>query len=496
MAFVRMLSPDFPRGQDMADLLPEKDKSPAPTKDSECEREESLGNPSAEEFARAKKDAGSEPTGKKAGTNLPSIVLDPLPPAKAAENAAKAVAVIPGKVIEVPPSDELDSPDWHKHRDPPPNLPGSFIKQPRIVDPPDPRVEAALGKILPDEIKKQLSEITGNEEVVINGKKTRLESRSTHGPGYELALQYFKDKFEKEGYTVSMDPYTRWGETYYNLRATKVGRTKPEEVVLYGAHIDSTAGDTWTNEKVAPGASDDGTGVVALAQIAKAIKDLPLDRTVVFALFSGEEQGLWGSRAMAENYRIAQVQVANDLAKMGVGADASKDNLKSESKSDPKSDSSSAAQAAGKAKIIAMYQIDMIGYAPNSNTVESHDTPNHKPSHDLTELLAAKQAQYRLDLKVYGAHNDELTNRSDHYPFFRLGVPAVLLTEPYDTATQHNPHYHSVTDTLDKVNIPFVTNITKAAAAAGIELAGLPKGPVKPATINQMLPLGCRFVRP
>lgn len=362
---------------------------------------------------------------------------------------AKKQAVMPSKVIEVPASDLLDSPDWHSHsHTPPQGLPGEYIKQrPQPHSPSDADVVAALNKINATEIKEELDQISGNTDITVGGRTHRLEGRSTLGPDYKVALDFYKEKFEKLGYTVSMDTYTRRGQNYYNLRAMKLGTSQSNEIVMYGAHIDSTAGWPWYKENKAPGANDDGSGVVALSQIAKAIKDLPLDRSVVFSLFSGEEQGLWGSRAMAELYRQAQVVNPTD---------------------------STAAGAQATPKIVGMYQIDMIGYNPkNSKTVESHDTTSHKPSHALTEIMARNQQRYNIDLKVYGAHNEELTERSDHYPFYANGIPAVLVTEPYDTAEVQNPNYHSTNDTVSSMNIPYMTNVTKLMAASGIELAGM-----------------------
>lgn len=389
-----------------------------------------------------------------AGGSGKGAALSALPNLELVEKRAAATKQF--DPIEVPASDKLDSPDWHKHLPYNKGVPGQFepVVSHRLA--PDPRVAAAIAKIDEATMKTELDEISGATEATINGKKVKIEGRSTYG-GYEQGLAYFKEKFEKAGYTVTMDPYTRRGQTYYNMRAIKPGNTKPDEAVMFGAHIDSTAGWPWGGKEAkAPGADDDGSGSVAVLEIAKAIKDLPLDRTVVFSLFSGEEQGLWGSRAMAEQY----AQKANT-------------------------------------KIVGMYQLDMIGYAPDGQkTVESHDTKDNAAAHALTDNLAAKAQQYKLDLKVWGAHNEELTERSDHYPFHAKGIPAVLLTEPYDTAKKENPNYHSTTDTSDQVNIPFMANVTKAAAAAGVELAGLQsqgsKNSVKDNVI-QMMPLRCRI---
>jgi len=333
-------------------------------------------------------------------------------------------------------------------------LPGEYLSPVAARASADPRIANALNEISGERMKGKIEEISGSKEITVNGKTEVLDTRSSYGDGYDKALSYFKDQFEKEGYKVAIDSYTRYGETYHNLRAVKLAATKPGEVVMYGAHIDSTAGSPWGFEPKAPGADDDGSGAAALTEIAHAIKNLPMDRTVVFSLFSGEEEGLWGSRAMAELYRQSQADVRKDLSNAGV-------DLKHETD--------------GLGKIVAMYQMDMVGYNDTgSNTIESHDTTSNAAAHALTDLLAANQQKYGLDLKVYGAHNEGLTNRSDHYPFYKNGIPAVLVIEPYDSTDNFNPNYHSTRDTVEKINVPYLENVTKLVAASGVELAGLP----------------------
>lgn len=402
-------------------------------------------------------DARAAEKNQESGNALRSDALNGLaaaPESKGTANTNIAKAEN-AKVIEVPPLAELDDKSWRCHPEHKTGLPGEYLPRVRQQEAPDPRVAAALDNIKAEDVQKRINELSGKEEAVIEGKPVRIESRSTYG-GYENGLQYMKDKFEKAGFKVVEDTYTKSGETFHNLRAIKLGNTKPNEVVLYGAHIDSTAGNPWEGaEPQAPGADDDGSGSVALSEIAGAMKDLPLDRTVVFALFSGEEQGLWGSRAMAEMYKQGKDQVSSDLDKLGVQ------------------------NASSKTKIVGMYQMDMVGYAPKGNTLESHDTSDNQADHHLTDILNANQQRYGIDLKVYGAHNDNLNNRSDHYSFERTGVPAVLLSEPYDTADQENPNYHSTNDTADTVNVPYLVNVAKLAAAAGIELAGLQSQGIK-----------------
>jgi carboxypeptidase Q len=77
----------------------------------------------------------------------------------------------------------------------------------------------------------------------------------------------------------------------YNTVAEIRGSEKPDEVVVLGAHLDS-----WD---LGTGTTDNGTGSVVVLEAARALEKLGLrpKRTIRFALFSGEEQGLNGSRA-------------------------------------------------------------------------------------------------------------------------------------------------------------------------------------------------------
>ena len=75
------------------------------------------------------------------------------------------------------------------------------------------------------------------------------------------------------------------------------GSEKPDEVVVLGAHLDS-----WD---LGTGATDNGTGSMVVLEAARALEKLGLKpkRTIRFVLFSGEEQGLNGSRAYVEAHK-------------------------------------------------------------------------------------------------------------------------------------------------------------------------------------------------
>ncbi len=83
----------------------------------------------------------------------------------------------------------------------------------------------------------------------------------------------------------------------YNTVAEIRGSEKPDEIVIVGAHLDS-----WD---LGTGATDNGTGSVVVLEAARALKasGLKPKRTIKFLLFSGEEQGLVGSREYVKAHK-------------------------------------------------------------------------------------------------------------------------------------------------------------------------------------------------
>jgi len=110
--------------------------------------------------------------------------------------------------------------------------------------------------------------------------------------GYGLIWRLLESKqpmeveIEIRDNVFSKDPVT-----VYNTVGEIPGAEKPDEIVLLGAHLDS-----WD---LGTGATDDGTGVAAVLEAARALNALAIHprRTIRFVLFSGEEQGLHGSKA-------------------------------------------------------------------------------------------------------------------------------------------------------------------------------------------------------
>ena len=82
-----------------------------------------------------------------------------------------------------------------------------------------------------------------------------------------------------------------------NVVAIQRGTERPNEVVIVQGHIDSRVSDVMDATSDAPGANDDGSGSALVIEAARIISQQPQHQaTIVFALLSGEEQGLLGGK--------------------------------------------------------------------------------------------------------------------------------------------------------------------------------------------------------
>ncbi len=258
------------------------------------------------------------------------------------------------------------------------------------------------------------------------------------------------------------------------------GQTRPEEVLIFSAHIDAVP--------ESPGADDDGTGVAAILEMARLLKDRPMQRTVRLCLFNLEEVGLVGSRAYVESI---EEEILGKII-----TPASPDSGRKAERASPTM------------KFVGMASIDGVGYftdEPNSQKSPIPETKFFKPPTVGDFLAMGGIARHRmfsqaLDKAMRQAAPELKTVvvdflpialpdllRSDHAPFLGLGVPAVILA---DTANFRNPHYHQPTDTIETLDMKRFTDVVRGLVGAAHTLAGpvgqpltelVPKRPDAPA---------------
>jgi aminopeptidase YwaD len=127
----------------------------------------------------------------------------------------------------------------------------------------------------------------------ITNNLTQFESFGVKRRGtaaLQNTLDWLKSEYLSYGYTASQlveDSYSYSGFTCKNLIVTKMGTVYPNTYVIVCGHYDSIVGT---------GTNDNGSGVAAILEVARILKDIPTEYSIKFINFSGEEDGLRGSQ--------------------------------------------------------------------------------------------------------------------------------------------------------------------------------------------------------
>jgi len=106
--------------------------------------------------------------------------------------------------------------------------------------------------------------------------------------------------------------------------ATLKGDDPDGRTYVMSSHYDSRNSSNEDAAKDAPGADDNASGTVAVIEAARALADIPMHATVIFATFDSEEQGLFGSAHFANGLKTANVDVQGDLNNDIIGASIGK----------------------------------------------------------------------------------------------------------------------------------------------------------------------------
>ena len=281
-----------------------------------------------------------------------------------------------------------------------------------------------------------------------------MEGRDTGSKGQKKAGAYLISQYIKNNIPFpkgATDYYQRIPAAYLNKKygeklgdseniwAYIEGSEKPDEVLVISAHYDHVG---IKNGDVYNGADDDGSGTVALLEIAQAFEIAKKEghgpkRSILFLHMTGEEHGLHGSRFYSENPLFPLANTITDI------------------------------------------NIDMIGRRdgahPNTNNYV-YLIGADRLSTDLNNICLVANAKYtHLDLD-YKFNNPKDPNhfyeRSDHYNFAKNGIPAVFLFNGT------HADYHQKTDKVEKIEFDALTKRAQLAFVTAWELANRENRPV------------------
>jgi len=251
-----------------------------------------------------------------------------------------------------------------------------------------------------------------------------------------------------------------------NVVAIQRGTERPNEVVIVQGHIDSRASDVSDFTSDAPGANDDGSGTALVVEAARVLSGKSYPTTIVYALLSGEEQGLYGGQLMAdyaaEQGWTVKAVLNNDIVGSSCGSDGYCDegNVRVFSEG-PRADLT-----------------DDIRADQRRNGGE-----NDSPSRNLSRWLdgLADEAEDGLDVRQIW-RTDRMGRGGDQIPFLEKGYPAIrfsVAVEDYEHQHQDLRVEDGVTygDTADEMNFPYLAKVTQLNIRALDRLAGTPMPP-------------------
>jgi Zn-dependent M28 family amino/carboxypeptidase len=235
-------------------------------------------------------------------------------------------------------------------------------------------------------------------------------------------------------------------------------------------HLDSRVSDVMNARSDAPGANDDGSGVAALIEAARLLSRQDNRATLVFAALSGEEQGLYGGKLLAD-YAVAhgwrvEADLNNDIVGNSRGQNGVRDNTVVRVFSEGTRSNETLKQAAFR---------------------RYHGGELDSPSRNLARYMAAIAHDYLPELSVRMVYRTDRYGRGgDQVPFLEAGFPAVRVSEGHEDYTRQHQDLrrdHGVPygDTLDGIDFHYLARVT---ALNTLTMAALSRAPAPPAGVT------------
>ncbi len=256
--------------------------------------------------------------------------------------------------------------------------------------------------------------VTAVEQPPYQGDLETLAARHTRlstSEDFAALAQWAEEQFIGFGFATRREFVSVHGNASGNVVADKSGRGPgPRNLIVVTAHLDSINAEGGAGAS-APGADDNASGSAAVLTMARLLAHYEATHDLRCILFGGEEQGLFGSRQ--------HVQALSDMEQN---------------------------------RIRAVVNMDMIGSC--NTAIPAVLIEGHILSQALIDALARSAMTY-TGLQVQTSLHPFA---SDHVPFIRAGIPAVLTIESADEANQH---IHSARDTLHTINYDLALDIVR-----------------------------------
>ena len=388
-------------------------------------------------------------------------------------------------------------------------MPKADAQQPITAAPADSGISAALARVSANDVRSTIEKLVSfNNRNTLSSMETDLKP----GTGVSAAADWIESEFKRISadcgncLEVRRDEFveppqpgaasrilkpTKLANIYAVLRGADAAQAP--RMVLVTGHYDSRNTDVMNTHDPAPGANDDASGVAVSIECARVLSKLKFPATIVFAAVAGEEQGLNGSRHLAQVAKLQGWQLEAVLNNDIVGGDTTPgDTQQDKAVVRVFSEGIPTAATPEQARILtnlgaendspsrelarAVSEIASPYFATTSQRA-SQGTPPGKPHSNLIRQIPAFHP-------VLVFRRDRYLRGGDHTSFNAQGFSAVRFTEWHENFD----HQHQTLriqdgkqygDLLQFVDFDYVANVARLNAATLATLASAPGEPTE-----------------
>ena len=251
-----------------------------------------------------------------------------------------------------------------------------------------------------------------------------------------------------------------------DVLAIQRGTSDPTRVIVISGHIDSRVTDVNDAMSDAPGANDDGSGVAAVMEAARVLSKRRFAATLVYAVLSGEEQGLYGGAILARYTKTRNWRVEADLNNDIVG------------------------NTHGQSGVVDATHVRV--FSEGTRATETQEEANKRrynggeldtPSRNLARFIDGLAERYLTDFDAVMVYRTDRFGRGgDQVPMLEAGYPAVRITEAAENYTRQHQNLRTENgvrygDVIDGVDFPYLAQVTRLNVLAMAALATAPAPP-------------------
>jgi len=339
-----------------------------------------------------------------------------------------------------------------------------------------PLLQSIAADVKPDELRATITRLVGF------GTRHTLSDTKSATRGIGAARRWVKGRFEefsrqcKGCLQIQMPEQTVTGEripqpaSIVDVLAIQRGTDDPDRVIVISGHIDSRVRDVMDAKSDAPGADDDGSGTATVIEAARVLSKHKFRATLVYAVLSGEEQGLYGGKLLAQFARdhhwSVEAALNNDIVGNTLGTNGVKDATHVRVFSEGTRSTETPEQATRRRY--------------NGGEVDS-------PSRNVARFVSGLADTYLTGFSVRMVYRTDRFNRGgDQVPMLAAGFPAVRFTEAIenytreheDVRTENGVSYGDVPDAVDFAYLAQVARLNSLTMAA-LAMAPPPPADVK-----------------